>query len=154
MERGLWKTRVDTLRCLKGIETATAASLVFEAGEFSRFGSARAFAAWVGLVPSEHSSGESVRQGGITRAGNRHLRKALVESAWHYLTCSPGTKDLAPGQAPDARARRHAAKGVRRLVERREAMADRGLHKNKANVATARELACWVWALGAMVESA
>ena len=54
---------------------------MFEAGEFSRFGNARSFAAWVGLTPSEHSSGESDRRGAITKAGNKHLRKALVEAA-------------------------------------------------------------------------
>lgn len=58
-----WRRRVDSLRCLKGVDTATAADLVFEAGEFSRFRNARSFAAWVGLTPSEHSSGESRPQG-------------------------------------------------------------------------------------------
>lgn len=149
-----WRRRVDSLRCLKGVDTATAADLVFEAGEFSRFRNARSFAAWVGLTPSEHSSGESDRRGAITKAGNKHLRKALVEAAWHYLTCSGRPKGLAKGQAPDRVARRHAAKGVRRLVERREALLARGVHNNKANVATARELACWVWAVGLMAEEA
>lgn len=96
-----WRRRVDSLRCLKGVDTASAADLVFEAGEFSRFGNARSFAAWVGLTPSEHSSGESDRRGAITKAGNKHLRKTLVEAAWHYLTCSGRPKDLAKGQAPD-----------------------------------------------------
>lgn len=108
----------------------------------------------VGLTPSEHSSGESDRRGAITKAGNKHLRKTLVEAAWHYLTCSGRPKGLARGQAPDRVARRHAAKGVRRLVERREALLARGVHGNKANVATARELACWVWAVGLMAEEA
>lgn len=148
-----WKPRVDALRCLKGVDTMTAADLVFEAGEFSRFKSARSFAAWTGLTPSEHSSGEKVARGGITKAGNKHLRRVLVEAAWHYLGCSPHSKGLAKGQAPDPAARRHAAKGVRRLVGRRAAMLERGVHKNKANVATARELACWCWAVGCMVEN-
>ena len=121
-----WRRRVDSLRCLKGVDTASAADLVFEAGEFSRFRNARSFAAWVGLTPSEHSSGESDRRGAITKAGNKHLRKTLVEAAWHYLTCSGRPKGLAKGQAPDRGARRHAAKGVRRLVERREALLARG----------------------------
>lgn len=148
-----WKPRVDALRCIKGIDVATAADLVFEAGEFSRFRNARSFAAWTGLTPSEHSSGEKVARGGITKAGNKHLRRALVEAAWHYVNASPHSKDLAKGQSPDPRARRHATKGVRRLVRRREDMLARGVHKNKANVATARELACWCWAVGCMVES-
>ena len=147
-----WKRRVDSLCCLKGIDVMTAADLVFEAGEFSRFKNARSFAAWVGLTPSEHSSGESVRKGGITKAGNKHLRKTLVEAAWHYPTCSAHSKDLAKGQAPNQAARRHATKGIRRLVTRRGSMLERGMHKNKANVATARELACWVWAVGLMAE--
>ena len=66
-----WRRRVDSLRCLKGVDTATAADLVFEAGEFSRFGNARSFASWAGLTPSEHSSGESDRRGAITKAGNK-----------------------------------------------------------------------------------
>ena len=148
-----WKKRVDSLRCLKGVDAMTAADIVFEAGEFSRFKNARSFAAWLGLTPSEHSSGESVRQGGITKAGNKHLRRVLVEAAWHYISASPHPKDLAKGQAPDPAARRHAAKGIRRLVKRREEMPGRGVHKNKANVATARELACWCWAIGRMVEN-
>ena len=147
-----WKKRVDSIRCLKGIDVMTAADLVFEAGEFSRFRNARSFAAWLGLTPSEHSSGEKVARGGITKAGNKHLRRVLVESAWHYLNASPHSKDLAKGQSPDPRARRHAAKGVRRLVQRRGDMLARGVHKNTANVATARELACWCWAVGRMAE--
>lgn len=149
-----WKTRVDSIRCLKGIDIMTAANLVFETDEFARFKNARSFAAWIGLTPSEHSSGEGVYRGGITKAGNRHLRRALVESSWHYLNAKPGSKDLACGQSPDAAARRHATKGTRRLIDRRESMLARGVHKNKANIATARELACWVWAIGCMVEKA
>lgn len=80
--------------------------------------------------------------------------EAARDLTWHYLTCSGRPKDLARGQAPDRGARRHAAKGVRRLVERREALLARGVHNNKANVATARELACWVWAVGLMAEEA
>ena len=152
--RPRWKKRIDSLRCLKGIDVMTAADIVFEAGEFSRFRNARSFAAWLGLVPSEHSSGEKVARGGITKAGNKHLRRVMVEAAWHYLAASPHSKGLAPGQAPDPAARRHASKGVRRLVGRRAALLERGVHKNKANVATARELACWCWAVGSMAEGA
>ena len=148
-----WRKRVDSLRCLKGVDVMTAADIVFEAGEFSRFRNARSFAAWLGLTPSEHSSGEKVARGGITKAGNKHLRRVLVEAAWHYISASPHPKDLAKGQVPDPAARRHAAKGIRRLVKRREEMLGRGVHKNKANVATARELACWCWAVGRMIEN-
>ena len=84
-----WKKRVDSIRCIKGIDIISAANLVFEADEFSRFKNARAFASWLGLTPSEYSSGESVIRGGITKAGNKHLRRILVESSWHYLYASP-----------------------------------------------------------------
>ena len=149
-----WRRRVDSLRCLKGVDTATAADLVFEAGEFSRFGNARSFASWVGLTPSEHSSGESRFRGGITKAGNKHLRKLLVEAAWHYKGASRSPKDLAKGQVVDAATRRHANAGVRRLVDRRRSMDDAGKQSSVANVAVARELACWCWAVGRMAEGA
>lgn len=94
-----WRRRVDSLRCLKGVDTASAADLVFEAGEFSRFRNARSFAAWVGLTPSEHSSGESDHRGAITKAGNKHLRKTLVEAAWHVLGAAEGPRQ-GPGPGP------------------------------------------------------
>ena len=75
-----WKPTCDALRCLKGIDAVTAVSIACEADGFSRFDKASGFAAWVGLVPSEHSSGESQCRGGITKAGNKHLRKLLVEA--------------------------------------------------------------------------
>lgn len=87
----------------------------------------------------------------------RDWRKYVGENGEKYIdanNCSGRPKDLAKGQAPDRGARRHAAKGVRRLVERREALLARGVHGSKANVATARELACWVWAVGLMAEGA
>ena len=148
-----WKPTVDALRCMKGVGTVTAVALACEVDGFSRFRSASAFSAWLGVVPSESSSGERRSRGGITKAGNKHLRRVLVESAWHYLNASAHSKDLAKGQIPDPAARRHAAKGIRRLVNRREEMLERGVHKNKANVATARELACWCWAIGRMAEN-
>ena len=116
-----WKRRVDSVQCLKGIDVMTAADPVLEAGEFSRFKSARSFAAWIGLTLSKRSSGEGVRRGGITKAGNRRLRIDLVESTWHCLSCSPHSKDLARGQVPNPRAGRRADKGVRRLAARRGA---------------------------------
>lgn len=75
---------------MKGIETMTTFALTVEAGVFSRFDSARAFASWLGLVSSEHSSGERTSRGGITKAGNSHLRKLLVEASWHHTRA---TKD-------------------------------------------------------------
>lgn len=152
-ERPRWKPRVDALRCLKGIDVATAHALVVEAGDFSRFRRASSFAAWCGLVPSEHSSGEAQARGGITKAGNGHVRRMLVEAAWHVPMSGRDPKDLAAGQVVSPAVRRHATKGVRRLIDRREAMSEAGKRPVVANCATARELACWVWAIGGMVEA-
>jgi transposase len=80
---GPWRTLVARLRCLRGIDTLTALALVVEIGDFVRFKTAEEFMAFVGLVPSERSSGEQRRQGSITKVGNAHVRRLLVESAWH-----------------------------------------------------------------------
>src|SRR6266436_8884981 len=82
-EQEPWCGLVARLRCLRGIETLTALALVTEIGDFDRFKTAEEFMAFVGLVPSEHSSGEKRRQGSITKVGNSHVRRLLVESAWH-----------------------------------------------------------------------
>lgn len=149
-----WKPTCDALKCLKGVDAVTAVSIACEVDGFARFAAASGFAAWVGLVPSEHSSGESQFRGGITKAGNKHLRKLLVEAAWHYKGASRSPKGLAKGQIVDEATRRHANAGVRRLVDRRRAMDDAGKQSSVANVAVARELACWCWAVGRMAEGA
>ncbi|WP_241157114.1 IS110 family transposase [Adlercreutzia sp. ZJ304] len=148
-----WHERVEALRCMKGIETMTAFFLVVETGVFSRFETARAFASWLGLVPSEHSSGEHVCRGGITKAGNSHLRKLLVEASWHYTRATKERKRGLYDDSVPTSISNHAAQGVRRLVDRRRHFTI-DLHKRPvvANVATARELACWIWALGRMSE--
>lgn len=87
-----WRPAVEALSCIKGIDALTAFRLAAEAGSFTRFRSAPAFASWCGLIPSERSSGETERRGGITKAGNRLARTALIESAWHYSRCTPRPK--------------------------------------------------------------
>lgn len=150
-----WHERIESLRCLKGIDTITAFALVVETSSFSRFRSARAFSSRLGLVPSEHSNGEKVSRGGITKAGNAHLRRLLVEASWHYVqaTCRP--KRMAKDSIVAKAIVDHAAKATRRLVKRRRHLT-RDLLKRPvvANVATARELACWIWAIGCMSEEA
>ena len=151
--RPRWSGRVEALRCMKGIETMTAFAITVEAGVFSRFDSARSFASWLGLVPSEHSSGEHVSRGGITKAGNSHLRKLLVEAAWHYTRPTKERKRALNDPSVPFAISSHAAAGVGRLVERRRHFScDLRKRPVVANVATARELACWVWVLGRMSE--
>ena len=149
-----WKPTVDALRCMKGVETVTAVALACEVDGFSRFRSASAFSAGLGVVPAESSSGERRHRGGITKAGNKHLRRLLVEAAWHFANASRHAKPPARGQLVDPAVRRHALKGNRRLSDRRKALDEAGKRPVVANMAVARELACWCWAVGRMVESA
>jgi hypothetical protein len=79
-----WAREVGRLRCLRGVDTLTAVGLCAEIGDFARFAKAGQLMSYLGLVPSEHSSGESRRLGSITRSGSRHARRLLVEAAWHY----------------------------------------------------------------------
>lgn len=150
-KEGRWQGRVDALRCLKGVETLTAFTLVVEAQAFSRFGSAKAYASWLGLVPSERSSGERVRKGGITKCGNSLCRRLLVEAAWHYARASDERKATPAADVP-LRIENHAARATKRLVKLRKGLKERGKPANVANAATARELACFVWAIGCMAE--
>lgn len=149
-----WKPTVDALKCMKGIDAVTAMSLACEVDGFSRFRNASAFACWLGITPSESSSGDKHQRGGITKAGNKHLRKCLTESAWHFANASRSAKNLAKGQVVDPAVRRHANKGNRRLLDRRKALDEAGKKSVVANMAVARELACWCWAVGCMVEAA
>jgi len=84
--------RVSKLKCFKGIDTLTALTFVAEIGDFRRFRKAQEFMAYLGLVPSEHSSGEKRKIGGITKAGNSRLRKLLIESSWHYRQYQPSKR--------------------------------------------------------------
>ena len=144
-----WSPTVERLSALRGISTLTAFSIAAEVGDFSRFPNARSFMSYVGLVPSESSSGESVSRGQITKTGNEHVRRLLVESAWaHSRKWSPAletererTSALPPRQAERAR------KANRRLHERYAALEARRKQPNVVKVAVARELAGFVWAL-------
>lgn len=149
---GRWRPAVEALSCIKGIGTLTAFRLAAEAGSFSRFRSAPAFASWCGLTPSERSSGETERRGGITKAGNRLVRTALIESAWHYSMRTPRPKAPAPGADVPAAIRSRADECTARLCRRREALSAAGKDACRANAAVARELACWVWEIGCRAE--
>lgn len=152
IQKERWRERVASLMCLKGIDVMTAASLVAEASVFSRFKAASDFASWLGLTPSEHSSGEADVKGGITKAGNSHARKLLVEASWHYINCLPSRKKHKWSEDVPLAIENHAARGVARLIDRRRHLHRKGKKPCVANCATARELACWVWALGRMAE--
>jgi len=147
-EQGQWRERVARLRCLRGIDTLTALALVVEIGDFGRFESAEEFMAFVGLVPSERSSGEQRRQGSITKVGNAHVRRLLVESAWHARRRPTVGYQLARRQrGQDAAVVERSWRCQQRLYQRWQRMAGRVKPHQKIVVACARELAGFVWAI-------
>src|SRR5439155_5633556 len=147
-EQEPWCGLVARLRCLGGIETRTALALVTEIGDFDRFKTAEEFMAFVGLVPSEHSSGEKCRQGSITKVGNAHVRRLLVESAWHARRRPTVGYALARRhRGQDAVVIERAWRCQQRLYSRWQRMAGRGKPQQKIVVACARELAGFVWAI-------
>jgi len=138
---------VHRLACLRGISTLTAFSLAVEIGDWDRFTGA-GIGAYLGLVPSEHSSGASRSQGAITKTGNAHVRRLLVEAAWHHRKPYRPTAVLRRRwqQAPPAAVAR-AQQGNHRLHQRWVTFNDRRRRPVVANVAVARELAGWCWSL-------
>jgi transposase len=147
-EEGPWQGLVARLRCLRGIDTLSALGIVVEIGEFARFRCAQEFMAFVGLVPSEHSSGERQQRGSITKVGNSHVRRLLVEAAWHARKHPRVGYKLTRrqrGQHPLVIER--AWRCQQRLHRRWWRMAGRGKPSQKIVVACARELAGFVWAI-------
>lgn len=144
-----WSPVVARVSALRGISTLTAFSMAAEIGDFSRFPNARSPMPCVGLVPSESSSGESVSRGQITKTGNGHVRRLLVESAWaHARRWSPALEaERERTSALTPRAAAKAKRANRRLHERYVALSGRRKHANVVKVAVARELAGFVWAL-------
>jgi transposase len=137
---------VARLRCPRGVDTLTAPALVCEVGEFARFRTAQEFMGFTGLVPSEHSSGETPKQGSITKVGNAHLRRLLIEAAWN-ANRQVGYQ-LARGQrGQDPLVIERAWRCQRRLHRRRQRMQARGKLRQKIVVAVARELAGFIWAI-------
>jgi len=140
---------VARLCALRGIAELSALTIAVEVGDFARFESAPAFMAFVGLVPSERSSGERRSQGSITKAGNAHLRRVLVEAAWHARrrpNIGPALAKRLAGQPPEVLAIATRAQG--RLHARYWRLVGRRKPSNVAVVAVARELSGFCWALG------
>jgi len=147
-EEPAYQPRIARLRCLRGVDTLIAVTLVAEICDFNRFEHPRQLMAFVGLVPSEHSSGGSRRTGGITKAGNGHVRKMLVEASWQYRhppRKSPTIKARWRGQPEDVVA--HAYKAQDRLHRRFFRLTSRGKPSQVAVIAVARELCGFIWAV-------
>jgi transposase len=139
---------IARLRCLRGVDTLTAVGLVCEVGDFTRFKTAEQFMSFVGLVPSERSSGDSRRQGSITKAGSSHARRLLIESAWHARRRPTVGYELARRHRDqDPAVLERAWRCQQRLHRRWQRMGGRGKPHQKIVVACARELAGFIWAI-------
>ena len=141
---------VTRLGCLRGISTLTALALAAEIGDWQRL-SGRAIGAYLGLVPTEHSSGDTRSQGAITKTGNGHARRLLIEAAWHHRKRYRPTTALRRRwelATPAARAR--GQRGNLRLHARWAAFDARKKRAVVANTAIARELAGWCWSLAVL----
>jgi transposase len=142
-----WAALVGRLRCLRGIDTLTAVGLVAEIGDFHAFAHPKQLASFLGLVPSESSTGERRRQGSITKAGSSHARRLLIEAAWHYRRRPAISLTLRRRQDGQPPAAIEAAWRAQLRLSARWAHLDarRAKRRTTVAVAVARELACFVW---------
>jgi len=141
---------VTRLGCLRGVSTLTAFGLATEIGDWGRL-SGRSIGAYLGLVPTEYSSGATRSQGGVTKTGNSHARRLLIEAAWHHRAPYRPGRHLRrrwETASPAARARGHAAN--RRLHARWARFDERKKRSVVANAAIARELAGWCWSIAVL----
>jgi transposase len=147
------KAVIEALQALRGIAKVTATTLVTEIGNFSRFVRPTLLMGYGGLVPSEHSSGNSTRRGAITKTGNAHLRRVLLEAAWNYRhrprLCGP-QKRRQNGVSEQIKA--ISWKAQQRLHDRYWRLTSKGKVPGKAITAVARELLGFIWAVGVQAE--
>jgi len=142
--------KVKKLKCFLGIKTHTAISLIVETSDFNRFSKGNIYAAYLGLIPGDDSSGDNDNKLGITKAGNRHLRRLLIEAAQCYTRGQIGhiSVDLRQRQALcSSETVAYANKANERLRRKYYRMIAKGKKYNVAKTAVARELACFVWGM-------
>ncbi|MEV8151035.1 IS110 family transposase [Arthrobacter sp. NPDC080073] len=144
---------IDALMCLRGIQLTTAFGLAVEIGDWTRF-TGSTIGSYLGLVPSEESSGQSQHQGPITKAGNTYARKLLIEAAWQHRRpyARPGDRLLRQLDLVAPATRIRALEGNHRLHRKWEHFDERHKMPVKANAAIARELAGWCWSLAAPLQ--
>ncbi len=143
-----YRERVGWLRCFRGIDTVTAMTILAELHDFRRFDDPRRLMSYLGLVPSEHSSGEKTRRGAITKAGNSHARRVLVEAAWHYRHRPAVGLKLRRRREGQPREIVAVADRAQRRLHRRfhRLVLASGKTSQQAVVAIARELVGFLWA--------
>ncbi|HEV8306257.1 MAG TPA: IS110 family transposase [Methylomirabilota bacterium] len=145
---------IEALQALRGIAKVSAATVVAEVGLLSRFGRARRLMGYSGAVASEHSSGPRIRHGRITKTGNAHLRRIVVEAAWAYRHrpgIGPALRQRHAGLSEEVKAM--AWKAQHRLHQRYRRLLGRGKTKQQVVTAVARELLGFIWAIGVAVEA-
>ena len=153
LETWRWKPLVDALQAFRGIHSIHGARIVAELGDLTRFDSARKLMGYLGLIPSEDSSGARRRQGSITKTGNRSARRALVEAAHAYAHPARVSRHIAKRQGALSREVLDISwKAQVRLCARYRRLMARGVNKNKVTVAIARELCGFVWSVGKIVK--
>jgi transposase len=152
---GQWRLRpvVEALQALRGVSLVVAATVVAELGDLSRFDNPRQVMSYLGLIPSEHSSGASTRRGGITKTGNGHARRMLTEAAWSYRMPARVSRRLRDRQQnlPE-KVWKIAWKAQVRLCARYRRLVARGKLSQVAITAIARELAAFMWAIARTAE--
>ena len=146
---------IEALQALRGIAQISAATVVAEVGELSRFARAKQLMAYAGIVASEDSSGERTRRGNITKTGNAHLRRVVVEAAWAYRYRPAVGGTLRKRQETVSEETKEIAwKAQQRLHERYRKLLARGKNKGVVVTAVGRELLGFIWAIGIKVETA
>ena len=149
-----WKPYVDALKRLKGLDTVSAFLAAAEFGDFSRFKSGRRVSCWIGCVPKDNTSDEKKSHGSITKAGNSHLRRTLVEGCSSIDRRNNSRKKLEEGQEVSEAVERMAHKANSRLFKRYQHLTgDLGKHPNKAKIAVVSELSRWIWVIGLQVQN-
>jgi transposase len=143
---------VDALQALRGVQFTVAVTTVAELGDLTRFDTPRELMKFLGLIPSEYSSGERRRQGAITQAGNTHARRALVEGAWAYRYPAEVSRHLQLRlEHPPQAIQDISWKAQLRLCQRYRRLIARGKHANQVVVAIARELVGFMWAIAKQI---
>jgi transposase len=143
---------VDALQALRGVQFTVAVTTVAELGDLTRFDNPRQLMKYLGLIPAEYSSGERRRQGAITKAGNTHARRALVEGAWAYRYPAKVGRHLQLRLETQPKAIQDISwKAQVRLCKRYRKLLARGKHANQVVVAIARELVGFMWAIAKQV---
>jgi transposase len=146
---------VAALQAMRGVALVVAVTVVAEVGDFRRFANARQLIAYLGLVPSEHSSGSTIRRGGITKAGNALARRVLIEGAWTYRMTARVSRKLHDRLEPLSAAIRDIAwKAQVRLCARYRRLAASGKPKVVDTAAIAREMVGVIWAIARIAQPA